>query len=72
MTNNNATVAAKVRTKSQVRTEAKVDASRTTLLATGVAASVVGLWAAACFVSALVTSGPVELVSGFASALLGV
>ena len=45
--------------------------SRITITAMGVVSGLIGLWAVACIAGALVSSGPVGLISGFVSAVTG-
>ena len=45
--------------------------SRATITAMGAVSGLIGLWAVACIVSALVSSGPVGVVNGFISAVTG-
>jgi hypothetical protein len=45
--------------------------SRISLISMGVASGLIGLWAAACVVSAMMTNGIGGMVSGFVSALVG-
>ncbi len=60
-----------VKAGAKADTTVQSDISRVALFTTGASAALIGLWAVTCFASALVTSGPVELLKGFASALLG-
>lgn len=41
------------------------------MVTAGVAATVMGLWAAACFVGAAVSSGPISLIQGWFAAVSG-
>lgn len=46
--------------------------SKTSLIAMGVVSAVIGLWAIACFLGALVSSnGPLEMVQGWFAAFTG-
>ena len=45
--------------------------SRATITAMGAVSGLIGLWAVACIVSAIVSTGPVGLVNGFISAVTG-
>ena len=45
--------------------------SRITITAMGAVSGLIGLWAVACIVGAMVSVGPVELVNGFVSAVTG-
>ncbi|MEN8222995.1 MAG: hypothetical protein ABFR36_07010 [Acidobacteriota bacterium] len=45
--------------------------SRATMLTMAGASGLVGLWATACLVAAIVSNGPLGVISGYASALLG-
>ena len=45
--------------------------SRASMMTMAGISGLVGLWAAACIVGAIVTNGPLGLIQGFVSALLG-
>ena len=45
--------------------------SRITITTMGVVSGLVGIWAVACIVSAMVSAGPVGLFTGFISAVTG-
>ena len=45
--------------------------SRATMMTMAGVSGLVGLWATACLVGAIVTNGPLGLVNGFVSAILG-
>ncbi|MBU0479966.1 MAG: hypothetical protein KKG47_02570 [Proteobacteria bacterium] len=45
--------------------------SRGSMITMGVVSSLVGIWAVACLVSAMVDGGPIELLKGWFSAVLG-
>ena len=45
---------------------------KATIVMFGGASMIVGVWAAACFVGAIVSAGPTGLVRGFISAVTGV
>ena len=57
-----------VRTQSVVSTDT---GSRSAVMVTGFAATVVGVWASACMVSAIVSSGPLGMIQGWFSAVSG-
>lgn len=64
----------KVGAKVQVKTQTAVGSdtgSKGAVMVTGFAASVVGIWAAACFVGAVVNSGPIGMLQGWFSAVAG-
>lgn len=62
---------ANTHTTTRTQTEAGYEASKFAL-GTGMAmAALVGLWGTACLVSALVTVGPLNVVKGYVTALLG-
>ena len=66
---------ANIKTRSQAKDSSRdaVDSlSRTSIVAMGGVSALVGLWAVACFASALLQNGPVEMVRGFVTALTGV
>ncbi len=63
----------KTRSKAKDSSRDAVDSlSRTSLIAMGGVSGLVGLWAAACFASALFQNGPVEMVKGFVTAMMGI
>ena len=45
--------------------------SKVTITAMGAVSGLIGLWAVACILSAMVSNGPVGLISGFISAVTG-
>ena len=62
--------------KSQSRTtetsKSAVDSvSRSSIITMGVASGLVGLWAVACLISAMVDSGPIELIKTWFSTVTG-
>lgn len=61
------------KTKTQVKENVQaLDAtSKLTVSLLGGAAALIGLWAAACFVGALLTSGPVGVLKGYFAAVTG-
>ena len=63
-----------IKTQSKVKetSNTAVDSvSRSTIITMGVASGLVGLWAVACLISAMVDSGPIELIKNWFSAVLG-
>ncbi len=68
-------MSANIKTNTVVKesTNAAVDSvSRVTLTGMAIVSALVGIWAAACLVSAFVLSGPGEMIRGFISAVSGV
>lgn len=62
--------------KSQSRTtetsKSAVDSvSRSSIITMGIASGLVGLWAVACLISAMVDSGPVELIKNWFGTITG-
>ena len=45
--------------------------SKITITTMGAVSGLIGLWAVACIVGAMVSAGPVELINGFVSAVTG-
>ncbi|MBU0479964.1 MAG: hypothetical protein KKG47_02560 [Proteobacteria bacterium] len=45
---------------------------KTTIAMFGASSMLIGVWAAACFVGAIVSAGPIGLVQGFISAVTGI
>ena len=63
----------KSQSKTTETSKSAVDSvSRSSIVTMGIASGLVGLWAVACLVSAMVDSGPVELIKGWFSAVMGV
>ena len=65
---------ANIKTRSQAKDSSRdaVDSlSRASMIAMGGVSGLVGLWAVACFASALLQNGPAELVRGLVTALTG-
>jgi hypothetical protein len=62
-----------VRTRTATSTAAttKTALSSSVVVTTGISSAAIGLWAAACFVSALINSGPLGLIQGWFSAVAG-
>lgn len=61
-------------TKTTVKTSSSAATSSTSrglVIASGFAAAVVGLWAAACFVGAVMSNGPIGIIRGWFSAVSG-
>lgn len=66
------TATIKTRSTSNVNTAGGIDTlSRASLISMGVASGLIGLWAVACMVGAVMSNGIGGVVSGFVSALLG-
>ncbi|MBU0481380.1 MAG: hypothetical protein KKG47_09775 [Proteobacteria bacterium] len=63
----------KSQTRTQTSSKSAVDSvSRGSIITMGVASGVVGLWAAACLVSAMIGSGgPISLIKSWFSAVGG-
>ena len=59
------------RTVTNAKANTSSSADRMTISMMGGASVLIGLWAVACMVSALVSTGPVGLVKGFFSAVTG-
>ena len=56
----------------QESSNAAVDSlSRATMMTMAGVSGLVGLWAVSCLVGAIVTNGPLGLIQGFVSALIG-
>ena len=66
------TAAIKTHSATQINTASNIDTlSRASLISMGVASGLIGLWAAACVVGALMSNGIGGVLSGFVSALVG-
>jgi hypothetical protein len=66
------TATSKTRTGANTNSASGIDTlSRVSLISMGVASGLIGLWAAACVVGAVVSNGPAAMVRGFFSALVG-
>jgi fatty acid desaturase len=61
----------KTRTTATTQATTKDALSRTVVYTTAGAAAVIGLWAAACFVGALINVGPLGLVGSWFTAVTG-
>ena len=62
----------KTNTIAKDSSNAAVDSvTKITITAMGAVSGLIGLWAIGCIVSAMVSTGPVGLVSGFISAVTG-
>ena len=62
----------KTQSKATGSTNTAVDSvSRSSIITMGVASGLVGLWAVACLISAMVDSGPIELIKNWFGAVLG-
>ena len=68
------TTAIKSQSKSQESSKVAVDSvSRGSIVTMGVASALVGLWAVACLVSAMIGSGgPIALIKSWFSAVSGI
>ena len=66
------TTTIKTQSKTTESTNTAVDSvSRSSIITMGVASGLVGLWAVACLISAMVDSGPIEMIRSWFSAVLG-
>lgn len=66
------TATIKTRSTSKVNTASGIDTlSRVSLISMGVASSLIGIWALASMVGAVMTNGIGGVLSGFVSALIG-
>lgn len=62
----------KIQSTTKVNTTSGIDTlSRVSLISMGVASGLIGLWAVACMVGAVMSNGLGGVVSGFFSALVG-
>jgi hypothetical protein len=63
---------ATIKTTSKVATGNAIDSlSRASLISMGAVSGLIGLWAAACVVGAVMTNGIGQVVAGFFSSLAG-
>ena len=63
----------KTRTQTTDRSKSSVDSlSRVSVIAMGGVSALIGIWALAAFASALFQTGPVEMIKGFFTAMMGV
>jgi hypothetical protein len=66
------TTTIKTKSKATESSNTAVDSvSRSSIITMGVASGLVGLWAFACLISAMVDSGPIELIRNWFSAVMG-
>lgn len=66
------TATTKTNSAANVNTASGIDTlSRASLISMGVASGLIGLWATACLVGAVMGNGAGAVVSGFFSALVG-
>ena len=66
------TTLTKTKTRANVQTQTGIDSvSKGSIAAMGGVSALVGLWAVACFVGAMASSGPLSLAKGFFSAITG-
>jgi hypothetical protein len=66
------TTTIKTKSKATESSNSAVDSvSRSSIITMGVASGLVGLWAVACLISAMVDSGPIELIKNWFGAVLG-
>lgn len=64
--------ASKVRSESKVQTSVEVEVGKVAFTALSVSSGIIGAWAGACLVSAMVSSGgPVSLAMQYFSAVVG-
>ncbi len=68
MTNQTANAKVKVRTQTAVST---ATGTKSAIMVTGFAAAVTGVWALTCFMSAIMSSGPVGMIQGWFAAVAG-
>ena len=62
----------KNKTIAKESSNAAVDSvSKITITTMGAVSGLIGLWAVACIVGAMVSAGPVKLINGFVSAVTG-
>ncbi len=61
----------KIRTDATSQSTTQTDISKTAVYATAGAASIIGLWAIACFAGAAITTGPAALFTGWFKAVAG-
>jgi len=62
----------KTQSKAAESNKTAVDSvSRSSIITMGVASGLVGLWAVACLISAMVDSGPIELIKSWFTAVMG-
>ena len=61
------------RVDSQTKAKSGIDTlTKTSLISMGVVSAVIGLWAVACFMGALISShGPLEIIQGWFAAFTG-
>jgi len=63
---------ATIKTRTNVAAGNAIDTmSRASLISMGAVSGLIGLWAAACVVGAVMTNGAAQVVTGFFSALIG-
>lgn len=66
------TTMTKNQTRTSVQSQTGLDSiSQNSVVAMAGVSALIGLWAAACFVGAMVSGGPLALVKGFVSAISG-
>ncbi len=66
------TTTIKTQSKTTESSTTAVDSvSRSSIITMGVASGLVGLWAVACLISAMVDSGPIEMIRNWFGAVLG-
>lgn len=61
----------KTTTQVKVNDQALDAAGKVTVALFGTAATLIGLWAVACFAGAIMTAGPLGVVKGFFTAVTG-
>ena len=59
------------RTATNAKTNTSSAADKMTISLMGGASLLIGLWAAACFIGAVVSNGPAGVIKGFFSAVTG-
>lgn len=66
------TTLTKTQTKASEQTQVGLDSvSKTSIGVMGGISALIGLWAAACFVGALISDGPLGLIKGWFAAITG-
>ena len=61
----------KTRTATNAKTNTSSSADRMTITMMGGASALIGIWAAACFVGAVISNGPAGIIKGFFTAVTG-
>lgn len=67
------TTLTRTQTRTRTQTQTGLDSiSKGSVAAMGGVSALIGLWATACFVGAMVSGGPLSLIKGFVSAITGI